>query len=110
MEIEKVVEIALVPNFEGISLDSNLEILSPSSGYSVGLDTLSFSHGIEFKAELSSMISALQGNPIGLWIEDGQIHVDRIKVIKDLSDALQLAKQYRQLAIWDFSARKAIYL
>lgn len=47
----------------------------------------------------------------GVWTDDnGKRYYDRVRHVDALSDALILARQHGELAIWDMRREEAIYL
>lgn len=51
------------------------------------------------------------GSYVGLWTdEDGITHLDPSAWLRYLDDALEVAKENNQLAIWDIKNMESIYL
>lgn len=46
----------------------------------------------------------------GVWLEDNMYYIDKSLHIEDLREALQVAKEHNQLAIWDWKNNCSIYL
>ena len=53
-----------------------------------------------------------EGQYLGVWTDekDGKEYYDRSVFISDLDDALAVAKQHDQIAIWDNANRCEIYV
>lgn len=51
-----------------------------------------------------------EGNAFGGWTDpaDGRSYLDCSTIVDDLDEAIQLAKDHDQLAVWDFAAGKSI--
>ena len=47
---------------------------------------------------------------VGTWLRDNILHVDAVVYIRDLTFALQVAREHRQLAIYDFATKASITL
>lgn len=45
-----------------------------------------------------------------IWLEDNMYYIDKSLHIDDLREALQVAKEHNQLAIWDWKNNCSIYL
>jgi len=55
-------------------------------------------------------IAEREGNAFGGWTDpaDGRIYLDVTTVVDDLDQALKLARENDQLAVWDFASQKSI--
>jgi hypothetical protein len=73
-----------------------------SYGYIVGVQDLSYLGGSAF----------ITPGLVGVWTDtdDGRVYVDRVKHVDALSDALDLAREHGELAIWDLREEKEIRL
>lgn len=103
-------------NNKGLTLNKDLTIFN-GSGYAVALPNKETKIQ-ESDLDLSKFTSLLQayrsdisGNQkIGLWIDQGLLYIDISEVLDNKDQALSLAKNRSQLAIFDFNELKSIYL
>ena len=82
-----------------IKMGQELVPVSPSTGYWVAV-----------QPALPSQI--VEGQYLGVWTDekDGKQYYDRSVFVADLVDALIVAKQFDQIAIWDNSKRTEVYV
>ena len=65
----------------------------------------------ELQKELDNYKSKLLKNEfIGLWIDNNKIYIDIIKHYKDKKQALKMGIKNKQIAIYDITNNKSIYL
>lgn len=114
MENKKIMEI--IEN-EGATLDSNYNDFSSSKGYMVSLegqeiqvnknDIQGIRKEIEKKREF---IGNKKGLFIGLWLDNDIMFIDISIHIIDYLEALEVARNNDQLAIFDLKKKDSIYL
>ena len=94
-----------------------VDIFSPSTGYQVGKRELTppvpYRH-VEYE-ELLSLMKSVPYQPnkpyyIGLWLNDGILHIDESLHIIWMEAAIQRAKSSGQKAIWSWKEEKEIFL
>lgn len=87
------------------------------SGYAVALPDKE-TKILESDLDLSKFTSLLNdyskqladNQNIGLWIDQNIVYFDISEVIADKDQALKIAKERKQLAIFDFNSLESIYL
>lgn len=69
----------------------------PKRGYSVGIEDLHSMQGAALVLE--------NGGTVGGWtdVADGKFYLDRVLIVTDKAEALALARQHGQKAIWGFA-------
>ena len=77
------------------------------AGYGVQLDP--YSPLVEVEAQ-SWVDSIPQGELVGSWLNNGVIYLDRLTICHDEAEALQLAKDTGELAIYDLVTNREISL
>lgn len=69
---------------------------------------------LDFEAieqDLKALIKRVRATEfIGLWLDSGIIYIDISRVIQSKENALKLAKEQNQKAIYDLKNKKTIYL
>jgi len=96
----------------GASFDEGLNELKFEKGFIVSLE------GIKIKLEgfndgsLKKAVEQLKGwkGFYGAWINEGWVYIDRNIWIEDKEEALETARAFNQLAVWDCKNNKEIYL
>ena len=101
----------------GATLDTNYNNFNSSIGYMVSLDGYeakidinnieAIKKEIETKKEIAKKF---KGAYVGLWVENRLLYVDISKHIKNYNRALEVARNNKQLAIYDLKNDKSIYL
>jgi hypothetical protein len=97
-------------------IDGN--IFSPKIGYFVG--TIGFSvpkiYFMNPKWPINTLLFCMEENLdlskklVGYWIEKDIIFIDSVEYFENLSEAIETAKKYKQLAIYDIKNSNSIYL
>ncbi len=59
---------------------------------------------------LFSEAEITRGMVFGVWNENGTRYLDRVVHVNSLPEALALAEEHEQIAIWDARVGEAIYL
>lgn len=83
-------------------------------GYGVGVVSETFrkvdpSDATALRAAMEDVVREYPDKHVGTWLDDdGVLHVDPSEVVADLDDAIRLAAERSQEAIWDFSAASEI--
>jgi hypothetical protein len=89
------------------------EQLMMSSGYWVADESGVSVHGKLDKRGLLDALSLMDiedGEVVGIWENEGISYIDRAYHIDELTEAMEIAKQNSQLAIWDCEKSEAVYL
>ena len=114
MENNKIMEI--IKN-KGATLDRNLNDFKRNKGYIVSLEgqekKIIKSNIEEIKKEIEEkrkFIENRKGLYIGLWLENDYIYIDISIYIEDKTEALEIAKKNKQLAIYDLKIKDSLYL
>jgi hypothetical protein len=86
----------------------------PTSGYVVGLHGI---HGpadtLDVRAWVESVrpeVAAKPAHYVGSWTHDGTLYLDVVRVVPELRDALSLAREHNQLAVWDLAAGEELWV
>ena len=100
----------------GATLDVNYNNFNASTGYMVSLygyevkidinDIEAIKKEIENKKEIAKKVNGY----VGLWVDNGLMFIDISKHIIDYNRALEVARNNKQLAIYDLKNDKSIYL
>lgn len=114
MKNNKIMEII---NNEGATLDSNYNDFKSNKGYMVsikGQEVKVNKNDIEeIKKEIEKkrkFIQDKEGLYIGLWLDNDIMYVDVSIHIMDYLEALEIARNNDQLAIFDLKKKDSIYL
>lgn len=96
----------------GITLSKELEKATEKNGYYVS--KIGYEKIIEVK-ELEKYINEyknklLKNEYIGLWIDNDKLYIDISKHYKDKKQAIKIGIKNKQIAIYDISKNKSIYL
>ena len=101
----------------GATLDYNYNNFNSKDGFMVSLDSYeakvdidnieAIKKEIETKKEIAKKI---KGAYIGLWLDKGLVYIDISKHIIDYNRALEVARNNKQLAIYDLKNDNSIYL
>lgn len=103
----------------GATIKSDLTIANYTTGYGVGAGNISTT---EYKNIKGLIIAIAYGYEefikenlpkqahFGLWIDNGKLYIDKSMVIVEKGNAMEIAKQNNELAIWDFATNESIYL
>lgn len=100
-------------------------IALPESGFAVGafksreriVDAKAFSIGTlrDYLAENSDILDDTAGiwddqhaPHVGTWEHDGKVYLDISLVCRDVSEALRIAREHNELAIFDLGAKREI--
>lgn len=101
----------------GATLDTNYNNFNASTGYMVSLDGYEAKINIDnieaIKKEIETKkeeAQKIKNSYIGLWVENGLLYVDISKHIKNYNRALEVARNNKQLAIYDLKNNDSIYL
>ena len=103
-------------NNGGATLDVNYNNFNASAGYMVslyGYETKIDVNNIEaIKKEIENKKEIAQKTKgyIGLWVENNLLYIDISKYIINYNKALEVARNNKQLAIYDLKNDKSIYL
>lgn len=94
-----------------------LQQIHPQRGYAVGVE-----HGTAITLDSAAgeleIVQALEtvargyahtgARAVGAWIDSGRIHIDPVLITATLHDAMRVAREYGQLAVYDFSSSSAV--
>lgn len=100
----------------GVTYDVTKRIaMTCRHGYAVAL--YGAERAVEFGSDLVAEIADYltrygdwSGTLFGAWSDNGTVYLDRTIIVDDLDDALDIARQNRQRAIYDMSRLETIYL
>jgi len=87
------------------------EQIMMSSGYWVADNSGVSVHGKLDKRGLLDALSLMDiqdGETVGIWENDSVSYIDRAYHKKELTEAIEMAKENDQLAIWDCGGNKAL--
>ena len=107
----------IATNGGGTFAAENLQPITPQRGYAVGVE-----HGtaviLEADADEFAVIMALESvaqgyahrgaRAVGAWIDGGRIHVDPVLITATLHDAMRVAREYGQAAVYDFNTGSTV--
>ena len=100
----------------GATLDYNYNNFNANVGYMVSLDgyeakiDINNIEAIKKEIETKKEIAQKVNGYVGLWTDSGLMYVDISKYIIDYNEALETARNNKQLAIYDLKNDKSIYL
>lgn len=97
----------------GGTFDHNLELVTPNSGFAVGLVRNSYAilplEDLEdFNHAILACLGSFPAAYIGTWVHNGSIYIDPVVVIPEKALALEFARQNKQLSIYNFSTGETI--
>ena len=103
----------LTMEFGGGTFDRNLELVTPESGFAVGMvrdsyAVFSLDDLDDLNHSILTVLGSFPGAYVGTWLNDGHIHVDPVQIVENRADALELARKMRQKAIYNFSTGETI--
>jgi hypothetical protein len=95
----------------GASLNKQLEVVSVNTGYLVSIPS-KYTKVLTIDTDYATMLKAMQdmsseinvdgsGAYVGLWVNDGKLYIDLSINFNDLQVALNIAREFKQIAIWD---------
>ena len=95
----------------GITL-KNAEEFQPETGFLVGgLAPTKIVNPVQDEVIRALCELILADNDIvGTWLNDGKIHVDAVEWIQDREQALEVAKERGEIAIWDCAETKEVFV
>lgn len=91
-----------------------LDTVAPRSGYAVGVE---FGTAITLPAEAEEIdvVLALESigqrygcSAVGAWIDGGKMHIDPIEIVEHLADAVEIATEYGQAAVYEFATGESL--
>jgi hypothetical protein len=94
-----------------------LQQIHPQRGYAVGVEhgtAIVLEEGVEEFQLLIALESVSQkyvhrgARAVGAWIDGGRIHIDPVLITPTLHDAMRIAREYGQLAVYDFSTGSTV--
>lgn len=88
------------------------EIVS-DSGYWVADESGVSVHGTLDRNSMNNALSLMDiqdGEIVGIWENDSVSYIDRAYHVDDKIEALEMAKKYSQLAIWDCEKAEAVFI
>lgn len=92
--------------------DGDYSILHAYNGYIVGGFSACIKAGANLEAftkAITRMDKMLPSNAIlGTWINEGQIYIERAKVVYDFDFAMELGKMNEQIAIFDIANQEDV--
>lgn len=90
------------------------KLINYEYGYMVGQGTINIIDTNTLKGEnniltmVKTILERQDNNLIGLWVNEGLIYIDNVKLVEDKKLALKLANDYKELAIWDNANKNEI--
>lgn len=94
----------------GVTFDGELNIVTPSNGYTVSIANISTSTGKNIESQLNDLKSKGLFGVFGLWIDGSRWYFDENLIVEHKETALKIARKFDQLAIWDNANNKEIRL
>lgn len=96
----------------GATINAKGQIVTLKSGYQVSKKDLGRIAIADFTEQIINDIISYglqRGEYAGFWIENGFIYVDISKRVATKKDALQIGRQYSQIAVWDWRKMTNLY-
>lgn len=98
-----------VRNNGGVTLVGKGKIVKFDSGYQVSYtDNVCDNNYNTINFLLRRLCNGIDYTSV--WLEDNMYYINKSLHIEDLREALQVAKEHNQLAIWDWKNNCSIYL
>ncbi len=98
----------------GATLTSNFKSAAFNSGYMVSLQDYEFKTSIELLSsellEEYRMIANENNAYIGFWLDNNDLYVDLSINIDDINEAIKIAQENKQLAIYNCMKGESIYV
>jgi len=94
-----------------------LQPITPQRGYAVGVEhgtAVILDAGADEFAVIMALESVAQGyahrgaRAVGAWIDGGRIHIDPVLITATLHDAMRVAREYGQAAVYNFSTGSTV--
>jgi hypothetical protein len=94
-----------------------LQPITPQRGYAVGVEfgtAITLPDTADEFAVIMALESVAQGyahrgaRAVGAWIDGGRIHIDPVLITATLHDAMRVAREYGQAAVYDFSTGSTV--
>jgi hypothetical protein len=107
----------IATNGGGTFAAENLQPITPQHGYAVGVE---FGTAITLEAGAGEMeiMQALEtvahgyahrgARAVGAWMDGERIHIDPVLITPTLHDALRVAREYGQVAVYNFSTGNTV--
>ena len=82
------------------------------SGYQVSIKDLLIVPIYKLRMrDIKSMLNDLdRGDCLGIWIDGGKAYVDKSQWLIRKRDAMRIGKRNKQISIWSWKEKKAVYL
>ena len=83
-----------------------------SRGYQVSVQDLAIMPVRELRAKyIKSLLATLErGEALGVWIDKGKAYVDKSVYVRTKREAMRLGKKNKQISIFNWSTKEAVYL
>lgn len=98
----------------GATLTSDFKSAAFNGGYMVSLENYEFKTSIELLSsellEEYRMIAMKNNAYIGFWLDNNDLYVDLSINIDDLNEAIKIAQENKQLAIYNCMKGESIYV
>ena len=102
----------------GANLNKSLEVVNVSKGYLVSVPS-KFAKVLTIDTDYATMLKAMQdmsteinvdglGAYVGLWVDEGKLYIDLSINFNDRQVALNIAREFKQKAIYDVALDKSI--
>lgn len=93
---------------------NNGKLINYEYGYMVGQGTINIidTNTLKGNNNIITMVKIIlerqDNNLVGLWVNEGLIYIDNVKLVENKQDAIKLANDYKELAIWDNANKNEI--
>ena len=96
----------------GATLNKAGEALDYPRGYQVSICDLEVIKARDLrKAHIVEMLGNLEaGECLGIWVDKGLAYLDKSKRFSNKREAVRFGKRNKQISIWDWGKKEAVYL
>lgn len=97
---------------KGATISKAGEAVDFKQGYQVSLQDMEIIKVKDLrKRHLKELLSQLnEGLCLGVWIDGGLAYIDQSARITNKHKAVKLGKAYKQISIWNWQTKQAVYL
>jgi hypothetical protein len=87
----------------------NYSVINFESGYQVATNDEYIYNMKKQLDKIFKLFKGIENGVIGLWLDDGDLFIDlSVKYLREKDSAIRLAKEFNQLAIFDWSTMEEI--